>query len=107
MKLEKFEAGFEFEPREPKTQKRDYDVFFFSNSEEAELFVVFANTDFSLGYKGITAFLIPSNSPGLSVGKKEDKLCIKASSTCPVHFENVHVCFSDSFFMMKHRFFKS
>lgn len=62
-----------------------------SNSEQAELFVVFANTDFSLGYRGITAFLIPRDSPGLSIGKKEDKMCIRASSTCPVHFENVHI----------------
>ncbi|XP_063727257.1 short/branched chain specific acyl-CoA dehydrogenase, mitochondrial-like [Symsagittifera roscoffensis] len=63
-----------------------------SNSEQAGLFVVFANTDPSKGYKGITAFLVPRDTPGLTIGKKEDKMCIRASSTCPLHFENVMVC---------------
>merc|ERR1712226_299041 len=62
-----------------------------SNSEQAGLFVVFANADPSQGYKGITAFLIPKDTPGLSIGKKEDKMCIRASSTCPLHLENVKV----------------
>ena len=65
---------------------------FCSNSEQAGLFVVFANTDPSKGYKGITAFLVPRDTPGLTIGKKEDKMCIRASSTCPLHFENVMVC---------------
>lgn len=43
------------------------------------------------GYKGITCFAIDKGSPGLSVGKKEDKLGIRASSTCPVVLEDVKV----------------
>ena len=43
------------------------------------------------GYKGITCFLVDKNTPGVSVGKKEDKLGIRASSTCTVHFDNVRV----------------
>ena len=44
------------------------------------------------GYKGITCFIVDANSEGLTVGKKEDKLGIRASGTCPLHFENVKVC---------------
>lgn len=43
------------------------------------------------GYKGITTFLVDRDTEGLSLGKKEDKLGIRASSTCPVHFDNVKV----------------
>jgi len=53
-----------------------------SNAGESGLFIVFANVDRSAGYKGITAFLIERDTPGFSVGKKEDKLGIRASSTC-------------------------
>ena len=53
-----------------------------TNGAEAGLFVVFANADFTRGYKGITAFVIERGCRGLSVGKKEDKLGIRASSTC-------------------------
>src|SRR6266511_2478782 len=49
---------------------------------EAGFFVIFANVDFSLGYKGITAFAVERGFRGFSVGKKEDKLGIRASSTC-------------------------
>jgi alkylation response protein AidB-like acyl-CoA dehydrogenase len=52
-----------------------------TNGAEAGLFVVFASVDFSLGYKGITAFAVERGFPGFSVGKKEDKLGIRASST--------------------------
>jgi alkylation response protein AidB-like acyl-CoA dehydrogenase len=52
-----------------------------TNGAEAEIYVVFANTDFSQGYKGITAFVVERGFPGFSVGKKEDKLGIRASST--------------------------
>ncbi len=44
------------------------------------------------GYKGITTFLVDAGTTGLSIGKKEDKLGIRASSTCAVHFDNVKVC---------------
>ncbi len=60
-----------------------------TNAAEAGLFLVFANTDFSKGYKGITCFIVPRSTPGLVVGKKEDKLGIRASSTCPVHLTDV------------------
>ena len=52
-----------------------------TNGAEAGVYVVFANTDFSKGYKGITAFIVERDAPGFSVGKKEDKLGIRASST--------------------------
>jgi butyryl-CoA dehydrogenase/short/branched chain acyl-CoA dehydrogenase len=53
-----------------------------TNAAEAELFIVLANADPAKGYKGITAFLVEKSFPGFSVGKKEDKLGIRASSTC-------------------------
>ncbi|KAL7290297.1 hypothetical protein TKK_0015997 [Trichogramma kaykai] len=62
-----------------------------SNSDVAGLFLVFANADPANGYRGITSFFVERNTPGLSVAKPEDKLGIKASGTCMVHFENVRV----------------
>src|SRR6266545_4635752 len=53
-----------------------------TNGAEAGLFVVFANSDFAKGYKGITAFAVERGFKGFAVGKKEDKLGIRASSTC-------------------------
>ncbi len=53
-----------------------------TNGAEAGLFVIFANTDFAKGYKGITAFAVERGFKGFAVGKKEDKLGIRASSTC-------------------------
>lgn len=55
-----------------------------TNAKEAGIFIVFASVDLSASYKGITAFLVDSTTPGLSIGKKEDKLGIRASSTCEV-----------------------
>ncbi|MGE4130473.1 MAG: acyl-CoA dehydrogenase [Bdellovibrionales bacterium] len=62
-----------------------------TNANEAGLFLVFANTDFSKGYKGITGFLVERTFPGFKVGKKEDKLGIRASSTCELLFENCQI----------------
>lgn len=62
-----------------------------TNAKESSLFLVIANTDFSKGYKGITAFLVEKTFPGFSIGKKEDKLGIRASSTCEVILENCEV----------------
>ncbi len=59
-----------------------------TNGNEASLFIVFANIDPSKGYKGITAFLVEKGFPGFKVGKKEDKLGIRASSTCELLFDN-------------------
>jgi alkylation response protein AidB-like acyl-CoA dehydrogenase len=62
-----------------------------TNAAEAELFIVLANADPAKGYKGITAFLVERSFPGFSVGKKEDKLGIRASSTCELILESCRV----------------
>jgi butyryl-CoA dehydrogenase/short/branched chain acyl-CoA dehydrogenase len=62
-----------------------------TNGKEAGLFILFATLDPSAGYKGITAFLIEKDSPGFTVGKKEDKLGIRASSTCELILEDCRV----------------
>lgn len=88
-----------------------------TNAEHAGVFIVMANADFSKvrrkrlggdklwvadsvwvmikippqGYKGITTFVVDRDTPGLTVGVPEDKLGIRASSTCPVYLENVKV----------------
>jgi butyryl-CoA dehydrogenase/short/branched chain acyl-CoA dehydrogenase len=62
-----------------------------TNAREAGMFIVFATLDPAAGYKGITAFLVEKNTPGFSVGKKEDKLGIRASSTCEIILEDCHV----------------
>ena len=62
-----------------------------TSAEEASLDIVFANVAPSLGHKGITAFLVERDSPGFSVGKKEDKLGIRASSTNELILEDVKV----------------
>jgi alkylation response protein AidB-like acyl-CoA dehydrogenase len=62
-----------------------------TNGKEAGLFILFASIDPSAGYKGITAFLIEKDFHGFSVGKKEDKLGIRASSTCELILEDCRV----------------
>src|SRR5690348_3090105 len=62
-----------------------------TNAKEAGLFVLFATVDPAAGYKGITAFLIEKGFPGFTVGKKEDKLGIRASSTCELLLEDCQV----------------
>jgi short/branched chain acyl-CoA dehydrogenase len=62
-----------------------------TNAAEAGLFLLFANADPNAGYRGITAFLIERESPGFQVGKKEDKLGIRASSTCELILDNCRV----------------
>jgi butyryl-CoA dehydrogenase/short/branched chain acyl-CoA dehydrogenase len=62
-----------------------------TNGKESGLFVLFATLDSSAGYKGITAFLIEKDFPGFTVGKKEDKLGIRASSTCELILEDCRV----------------
>ena len=62
-----------------------------TNAKEAGLFVLFATVDPSAGYKGITAFLVEKEFPGFMVGKKEDKLGIRASSTCELVLEDCRV----------------
>ncbi len=62
-----------------------------TNAFEAGLYLVFANVDFDKGYKGITGFLVERDTPGFKIGKKEDKLGIRASSTCELLFENCEI----------------
>ncbi len=62
-----------------------------TNAKEAGLFILFANVNPEAGYRGITAFLIESDFPGITVGKKEDKLGIRASSTCELVLDNCRV----------------
>ncbi len=62
-----------------------------TNAAEAELFIVLATVDPARGYKGITAFLVERSTDGFQVGKKEDKLGIRASSTCELLLEGCRV----------------
>src|SRR5229473_3533059 len=62
-----------------------------SNAAEAGLFLLFANANPSAGYRGITAFLIEREFPGFQVGKKEDKLGLRASSTCELILDSCRV----------------
>jgi alkylation response protein AidB-like acyl-CoA dehydrogenase len=62
-----------------------------TNGKEAGVFILFATVDPSAGYKGITAFIVEKSFPGFSVGKKEDKLGIRASSTCELILEDCRV----------------
>ena len=62
-----------------------------TNAGEAGIFIIFANAQPDQGYKGITAFLVDRDTPGFSVGKKEDKLGIRASSTCELILDECFV----------------
>jgi alkylation response protein AidB-like acyl-CoA dehydrogenase len=78
------------------TDKGDYwelngQKLWITNGNEAEIFIVFANMNPEAGYKGITAFIVEKDFEGFSVGKKEDKLGIRASSTTELIFDNCKV----------------
>jgi alkylation response protein AidB-like acyl-CoA dehydrogenase len=62
-----------------------------TNAKEAGIFIVFANANPASGYRGITAFIVEKDFPGFTVGKKEDKLGIRASSTCELLLEDCRV----------------
>jgi alkylation response protein AidB-like acyl-CoA dehydrogenase len=62
-----------------------------TNGKEAGIFILFATLDPALGYKGITAFIVEKGFSGFTVGKKEDKLGIRASSTCELMLEDCRV----------------
>jgi len=62
-----------------------------TNANEADVFIVFATLDPSAGYRGITAFVVERGCPGFTVGKKEDKLGIRASSTCELLLDDCRV----------------
>ncbi|XP_044168728.1 short/branched chain specific acyl-CoA dehydrogenase, mitochondrial-like isoform X2 [Acropora millepora] len=95
--LSEVASGSDAFAMETKAEKKgDYFVIngskmWISNAEQAGVFLVFANAAPEKGYKGISTFIVPRETEGLSLGKKEDKLGIRASSTCPVHFDNVKV----------------
>ncbi|MGI8989986.1 MAG: acyl-CoA dehydrogenase [Bryobacteraceae bacterium] len=65
--------------------------FWITNAAESGLFLVFANANPSAGYRGITAFLVDRGLAGFQIGKKEDKLGLRASSTCELIFDNCRV----------------
>jgi len=62
-----------------------------TNAKEAGLYIVFATVDPAAGYRGITAFLVERDFPGFSIGRREDKLGIRASSTCELILDNCEV----------------
>ena len=62
-----------------------------TNGNEADIFLVFATINPEAGYRGITAFVVERGFPGFTVGKKEDKLGIRASSTCELILEDCRV----------------
>ncbi|WP_283153332.1 acyl-CoA dehydrogenase [Guptibacillus hwajinpoensis] len=64
---------------------------FITNGGEAEIYIVFAQTDKEKGHKGITAFIVEKGTPGFSMGKKEKKLGIRSSPTLEIIFEDCHV----------------
>jgi alkylation response protein AidB-like acyl-CoA dehydrogenase len=64
---------------------------FITNAVEAQVAVVFANVDKSLGHRGITAFIVEKGTPGYTIGKVEEKLGIRASSTAELVFENCRI----------------
>ena len=64
---------------------------FITNSGWADVYVIFAMTDKSQGSRGISAFIVPANTPGFSVGKPELKMGIRASTACELIFENVRI----------------
>uniref|UniRef100_A0A7N6FG10 Short/branched chain specific acyl-CoA dehydrogenase, mitochondrial n=1 Tax=Anabas testudineus TaxID=64144 RepID=A0A7N6FG10_ANATE len=77
-------------------KQKDYYVIngskmWISNAEHAGVFLVMANVDHSAGYRGITCFIVDRDTEGLEICKKENKLGLRASSTCPVNFDNVKV----------------
>jgi len=62
-----------------------------TNGINSDLVIVMAVTDKSKGYKGISSFIVPKNLDGISLGNKEDKLGIRSSDTCEIHFDNCRV----------------
>ncbi len=80
-KAEKVAGGFRLSGRK----------LWISNAREAGLFIVFATIDPAAGYRGITAFLVEAGTPGFTVGRKEDKLGIRASSTCELILDGCEI----------------
>lgn len=95
--LSESESGSDaFSLRTTAEKQKDYYIIngskmWISNAEHAGVFLVMANANPSSGYKGITCFIVPRETDGLYIGKKEDKLGLRASSTCPLTLENMKV----------------
>ncbi|XP_028651071.1 short/branched chain specific acyl-CoA dehydrogenase, mitochondrial isoform X1 [Erpetoichthys calabaricus] len=95
--LSEAESGSDAFSLKTKAEKhKDYYIIngskmWISNSEQAGVFLVMANANASAGYRGITCFIVDRDTEGLSIGKKENKLGLRASSTCPLTFDNVKV----------------
>ena len=87
--------AFALQCRAAKQEDGDYVLngskLWITNAVEAGLFLVFATLDSAAGYKGITCFLVEKGTPGFTLGRKEDKLGIRASSTCELLFSNCRV----------------
>ena len=75
----------------PNGYRLDGRKLWISNAREAGVFIVFATLDPGAGYRGITAFLVEKGTPGFTVGRKEDKLGIRASSTCELVFDHCEI----------------
>ena len=85
-----------FAMRTSATKKGDYysingNKMWISNAKHAGVFFVMANANPSAGYKGITCFIVDRDTPGLKIGKNENKMGLNASSTCALHFDDVKV----------------
>ncbi|XP_051968821.1 short/branched chain specific acyl-CoA dehydrogenase, mitochondrial-like [Xyrauchen texanus] len=95
--LSEAESGSDAFSLKTKAEKRnDYYIIngakmWISNAEHAGVFLVMANADPAAGYRGISCFLVDRDADGLHIGKKENKLGLRASSTCPLTFDNVKV----------------
>ncbi|XP_066549332.1 short/branched chain specific acyl-CoA dehydrogenase, mitochondrial isoform X2 [Amia ocellicauda] len=95
--LSEAESGSDaFSLRTRADKHKDYYVIngskmWISNAEQAGVFLVMANAEPSAGYRGITCFIVDRDTEGLNIGKKENKLGLRASSTCPLTFDNVKV----------------
>jgi len=77
--------------KEPNAYRLEGHKLWITNAAEAEIFLVFATLDPKAGYKGITAFLVEKSDAGFALGKREDKLGIRASSTCEILFDGCRI----------------
>ncbi|KAL1264911.1 hypothetical protein QQF64_005266 [Cirrhinus molitorella] len=95
--LSESESGSDAFSLKTKAEKRsDYYIIngskmWISNAEHAGVFLVMANANLAEGYRGITCFIVDRDTDGLHIGKKENKLGLRASSTCALTFDNVKV----------------
>lgn len=95
--LSEAESGSDAFSLKTKAEKhKDYYVIngskmWISNAEHAGVFLVMANADPAAGYRGISCFIVDRDTDGLHIGKKENKLGLRASSTCPLNFDNMKV----------------